>query len=244
MARESLAGQLDLLLLSALSTQPAHGYAVIEELRRRSERRVRPAREHGLSGAASPRAGQAARERLGRGRRSPSPGVPADRQGPLGTCVRAGGSASRLRSGIGAAIGEAALIAMASTIVERYLLEFNDAACRRRRAARAHPRGGRRAACATPGVAGRRRPRIADEAQLDGGGAARPAGRGCGALRPPVRSVAPSERLVRGARMTHPWALPAAHWSRAGSRVTRGSTGLTVTRSSCASCCGRRSRAT
>lgn len=37
MARESLAGQLDLLLLSALSSQPAHGYAVIEELRRRSE---------------------------------------------------------------------------------------------------------------------------------------------------------------------------------------------------------------
>ncbi len=37
MARESLAPQLDLLLLSALRSQPAHGYAVIEELWRRSE---------------------------------------------------------------------------------------------------------------------------------------------------------------------------------------------------------------
>jgi len=36
-ARESLGRQLDLLLLSALSSEPAHGYAVIEELRRRSE---------------------------------------------------------------------------------------------------------------------------------------------------------------------------------------------------------------
>ncbi len=37
MARESLGGQLDLLLLSALRAEPAHGYAVIEEIRRRSE---------------------------------------------------------------------------------------------------------------------------------------------------------------------------------------------------------------
>ena len=37
MARESLGGQLDLLLLSALRAEPAHGYAVIEEVRRRSE---------------------------------------------------------------------------------------------------------------------------------------------------------------------------------------------------------------
>jgi len=37
MARESMGKQLDLLLLSALSSAPAHGYAVIEELRRRSE---------------------------------------------------------------------------------------------------------------------------------------------------------------------------------------------------------------
>ena len=37
MARESLGPQLDLLLLSALRAEPAHGYAVIEELRRRSE---------------------------------------------------------------------------------------------------------------------------------------------------------------------------------------------------------------
>ena len=37
MARDSLGKQLDLLLLSALSSEPAHGYAVIEELRRRSE---------------------------------------------------------------------------------------------------------------------------------------------------------------------------------------------------------------
>ena len=37
MARESLGKQLDLLLLSVLSAEPAHGYAVIEELRRRSE---------------------------------------------------------------------------------------------------------------------------------------------------------------------------------------------------------------
>lgn len=36
-ARESLGGQLDLLLLSALRAEPAHGYAVIEEIRRRSE---------------------------------------------------------------------------------------------------------------------------------------------------------------------------------------------------------------
>ena len=37
MARESLGKQLDLMLLSVLSAEPAHGYAVIEELRRRSE---------------------------------------------------------------------------------------------------------------------------------------------------------------------------------------------------------------
>ncbi|MBA3746319.1 MAG: helix-turn-helix transcriptional regulator [Solirubrobacterales bacterium] len=37
MARDSSGKQLDLLLLSALSAEPAHGYAVIEELRRRSE---------------------------------------------------------------------------------------------------------------------------------------------------------------------------------------------------------------
>ena len=37
MARESLGKQLDLLLLSALGAEPAHGYAVIEELRRRSD---------------------------------------------------------------------------------------------------------------------------------------------------------------------------------------------------------------
>ena len=36
-ARETLGGQLDLLLLSALRSEPAHGYAVIEEIRRRSE---------------------------------------------------------------------------------------------------------------------------------------------------------------------------------------------------------------
>lgn len=38
MARESLGGQLDLLLLAALREEPAHGYAVIEEVRRRSGR--------------------------------------------------------------------------------------------------------------------------------------------------------------------------------------------------------------
>ena len=37
MAREALGAQLDLLLLSALRHEPAHGYAVIEELRRRSD---------------------------------------------------------------------------------------------------------------------------------------------------------------------------------------------------------------
>jgi hypothetical protein len=37
MARESLGGQLVLPLLSALRAEPAHGYAVIEEVRRRSE---------------------------------------------------------------------------------------------------------------------------------------------------------------------------------------------------------------
>ncbi len=37
MARDTLGGQLDLLLLSVLRTEPAHGYAVIEEIRRRSD---------------------------------------------------------------------------------------------------------------------------------------------------------------------------------------------------------------
>ena len=37
MARETPGPQLDLLLLSVLRVEPAHGYAVIEELRRRSE---------------------------------------------------------------------------------------------------------------------------------------------------------------------------------------------------------------
>ncbi len=37
MSGESLKGHLDLLLLAALRAGPAHGYAIIEELRRRSE---------------------------------------------------------------------------------------------------------------------------------------------------------------------------------------------------------------
>jgi PadR family transcriptional regulator, regulatory protein PadR len=37
MNRERLKGHLDLLLLSVLTAGPAHGYAVISELRRRSE---------------------------------------------------------------------------------------------------------------------------------------------------------------------------------------------------------------
>lgn len=36
MSGEALKGHLDLLLLSALRPAPAHGYAIIEELRRRS----------------------------------------------------------------------------------------------------------------------------------------------------------------------------------------------------------------
>ncbi len=38
MSGEALKGHLDLLLLAALKPGPAHGYAIIEELRRRSER--------------------------------------------------------------------------------------------------------------------------------------------------------------------------------------------------------------
>src|SRR3954451_12140170 len=37
MAPDTLRGQLDALVLAALRDRPAHGYAVIEELRRRSE---------------------------------------------------------------------------------------------------------------------------------------------------------------------------------------------------------------
>jgi len=37
MIGEALKGHLDLLLLSVLSTKPAHGYAIIESLRARSE---------------------------------------------------------------------------------------------------------------------------------------------------------------------------------------------------------------
>jgi DNA-binding PadR family transcriptional regulator len=37
MKAESLKGHLDVLVLAALREQPLHGYAVIEELRRRSE---------------------------------------------------------------------------------------------------------------------------------------------------------------------------------------------------------------
>jgi PadR family transcriptional regulator PadR len=36
MSNEALKGHLDMLLLAVLSTEPAHGYAVIESLRRRS----------------------------------------------------------------------------------------------------------------------------------------------------------------------------------------------------------------
>lgn len=36
MSGEALKGHLDLLLLAALRPRPAHGYAIIEELRRRS----------------------------------------------------------------------------------------------------------------------------------------------------------------------------------------------------------------
>jgi PadR family transcriptional regulator, regulatory protein PadR len=36
MQGEALKGHLDLLLLSALETRPAHGYAIVEALRRRS----------------------------------------------------------------------------------------------------------------------------------------------------------------------------------------------------------------
>jgi PadR family transcriptional regulator, regulatory protein PadR len=36
MARESFSGHLELLLLSALQTEPRHGYGVIEHLRQRS----------------------------------------------------------------------------------------------------------------------------------------------------------------------------------------------------------------
>ena len=106
MARESLAGQLDLLLLSALSCEPAHGYAVIEELRRRSdgvfdlpESTVYPAL-HRLEQAKEVKSDWA--EVGGRRRR-------------VYTLTDKGRSAlrkrrrewSRLRSGIGAAIGEA-----------------------------------------------------------------------------------------------------------------------------------------
>ena len=106
MARESLAGQLDLILLSALSSEPAHGYAVIEELRRRSdgafdlpESTVYPAL-HRLEQAKEVQSDWA--EVNGRRRR-------------VYTLTDKGRSAlrkrrrewSRLRSGIGAAIGEA-----------------------------------------------------------------------------------------------------------------------------------------
>lgn len=35
--RDSLKGHVDLLLLAALETEPAHGYALVERLRERSE---------------------------------------------------------------------------------------------------------------------------------------------------------------------------------------------------------------
>src|SRR5262249_41838781 len=36
MGRESFTGHLDMLLLSAIATEPAHGYAIIERVRRTS----------------------------------------------------------------------------------------------------------------------------------------------------------------------------------------------------------------
>lgn len=106
MARESLAGQLDLLLLSALSSQPAHGYAVIEELRRRSEgtfdlpeSTVYPAL-HRLEQAKQLESEWA--EVGGRRRRV----YKLTDKGHAALRKRRG-EWSRLRSGIGAAIGEA-----------------------------------------------------------------------------------------------------------------------------------------
>jgi len=49
MEGEMLKGHLDMIVLAALSAGPAHGYAVIEELKRRS---ARPPRGDNLPGAA------------------------------------------------------------------------------------------------------------------------------------------------------------------------------------------------
>jgi hypothetical protein len=45
MEGEMLKGHLDLIVLAALSERPAHGYAVIEEIRRRSGQRSISRRE-------------------------------------------------------------------------------------------------------------------------------------------------------------------------------------------------------
>lgn len=124
--RVTLAGQLDLLLLSALSSEPAHGHAVIEELRRRSdgafdlpESTVYPAL-HRLEQAKEVESDWA--EVGGRRRRVYTP----DRQGALGvaqaqTRVVAAAQRHRCRDRRGG------VSAMASAAVERYLLEFSDA---------------------------------------------------------------------------------------------------------------------
>ena len=64
-------GHLELLLLAIIEDGAKHGYAVIEELRRRTDGAIDLPRGHDLPSPASPGAGRSVDQPLGRGERSP-----------------------------------------------------------------------------------------------------------------------------------------------------------------------------
>ena len=74
-----LKGHLDMIVLAALAAGPAHGYAVIEEIKRRSGQKFDLPEGTVYPGAASPRAGRPARQPLGhRRKRAAAAGLCAD----------------------------------------------------------------------------------------------------------------------------------------------------------------------
>jgi len=86
MNAETLKGHLDLLLLAALQSRPAHGYAIADTLRARSDGAFDSSRRHPLSGVASARRRRAAVESVVGGWRAPPEGLSADREGAALTC--------------------------------------------------------------------------------------------------------------------------------------------------------------
>ena len=99
MKAELLKGHLDALVLAALEAEPAHGYAIIQRLRQRSDEVFRLPGGNRLPDAAPARARRARQEPLDGGERPPPPRSTSSSrraQGARGTAARVAAPSRRL----------------------------------------------------------------------------------------------------------------------------------------------------